>query len=231
MEHILNATKSPQANGQVERTNAVLKKCLAKTTSPIDHADWVNALNQIEWSMNNAVHATTKAKPCILLFGTTQRCPDSDLLTEFVKDFQQNISIDLNTVREEAKLNIEKSQKYSQDRFTRFHKPAEIFKEGDWVAIEYTDTTLGKNKKLNPTHRGPYRIHRALPNDRYVIRDVENHQITNIPKDGVLEACKLRKWRVPLTPINDIESSTFTDTEDEPTQNKNAEYSNEVNNS
>lgn len=110
----------------------------------------------------------------------------------------------------EAKDNIIKSQNYSQEYFNRKHKPARTFEAGEWVAIEYIDTTPGTNKKLNPTHRGPYQIHKVLPNDRYVIRDIENIQITNMPKDGIVEACKLRKWSSPLT--KQIDSLPSTDT-------------------
>lgn len=36
------------------------------------------------------------------------------------------------------------------------------------------DTTIGTNKKFVPIFKGPYRIYKVLPNDRYVIRDIEN---------------------------------------------------------
>lgn len=52
----------------------------------------------------------------------------------------------------------------------------------------------GTNKKLIPTYRGPYIIHKKLPNDRYVIRDINNCQITQIPYNGVIEANKIRRW-------------------------------------
>ena len=56
------------------------------------------------------------------------------------------------------------------------------------------DTTIGTNKKFIPKFRGPYRVHKVLPNDRYVIRDIENCQITQIPYDGVIEASRIRKY-------------------------------------
>ena len=58
----------------------------------------------------------------------------------------------------------------------------------------YSDTTDSGNKKLNPKFRGPYVIHKVLPHARYVERDVEGCQLTQLPFDGVLEANKLRRW-------------------------------------
>lgn len=53
---------------------------------------------------------------------------------------------------------------------------------------------FGTNKKFVPKFRGPYLIHKTLPNDRYVIRDIENCQITQIPYDGIIEASRIRKY-------------------------------------
>lgn len=69
------------------------------------------------------------------------------------------------------------------------------FKEGDFVVIKNVDTTIGVNKKLLPKFKGPYEIHKKLPNDRYVVRDIENGQITQIPYDSVIEACNIKLWK------------------------------------
>lgn len=49
-------------------------------------------------------------------------------------------------------------------------------------------------KKFIPTFKGPYVVHKVLGNDRYVIRDIDNYQRTQLPYDGILEAGRLRKW-------------------------------------
>lgn len=61
--------------------------------------------------------------------------------------------------------------------------------------IKNIDNSVGVNKKLLPKFKGPYRIFKVLPNDRYVIKDIENGQITQIPYDGVVEACHIRLWK------------------------------------
>ena len=60
--------------------------------------------------------------------------------------------------------------------------------------IRNVDTTIAVNKKFVPKYRGPYVIHRVLQNDRYIIRDVDNCQITQIPYNGVLEAARIKPW-------------------------------------
>lgn len=69
------------------------------------------------------------------------------------------------------------------------------FKIGDFVVIKNVDTTIGVNKKLLPKFKGPYVITKVLPNDRYVVKDIENCQITQFPYDGVIEACNIRLWK------------------------------------
>lgn len=69
-----------------------------------------------------------------------------------------------------------------------------MYSEGEFVVIRNVDNTVGTNKKLIPKFKGPYRIHKVLPNDRYVIRDIENGQISQLPYDGIIEAARLKRW-------------------------------------
>ena len=70
-----------------------------------------------------------------------------------------------------------------------------IYVEGDYVVIRNVDTTIGTNKKLIPRFKGPYVVHRVLPHDRYVVRDIENSPITPLPYDGVIKAKNIRLWK------------------------------------
>ncbi|XP_058064739.1 uncharacterized protein LOC131214375 [Anopheles bellator] len=136
--HVLNATASPQANGQVERVNHEL--------------------------------------------------------TEYLDAKNDYTDRDLGATRSVACANILKSQSINEKYFNDNHKPAPEFQIGDYVVIRHIDHTTGSNKKLAANYRGPYIVYKKLPNDRYVIRDIEGCQITQMPYDGVLEADKLKKW-------------------------------------
>ena len=191
--HVLNATGSPQANGQVERVNRVLRPILSKLCNSSDHSDWSSHLRSAEHALNNTVHSSTNFLPSILLFGIEQRGQILDELHEFLNDKDVTTKRDLNLLRSEALSNIEYSQYRNEQYVANRTKPAPSFSEGDLVAIKYTDST-NANKKLVCKFRGPYIVHKVLPHDRYVIRDVDGFQITQMPYDGVLEVDKLRKW-------------------------------------
>lgn len=81
--------------------------------------------------------------------------------------------------------------------------PAREFKEGDFVVMEDFSSYIGKNRKLSEKYKGPYIITKKLPHDRYVITDIEPHQITQKPYNSVVESRRLRLW---LMPSNDISS-------------------------
>lgn len=55
------------------------------------------------------------------------------------------------------------------------------YKVGDYVLLKNGDVTPGVNKKLIPKCKGPYVVKKCLPNDRYVVTDVENFQVTQMP--------------------------------------------------
>lgn len=129
------------------------------------------------------------------MFGVPQRGPEVDTLTEYLDDLiEPSANRDIQTIRLDAVKNIERSQARNELQYLKRSVPPRQYDEGEFVVIRNVDTTIRKNKKLIPKYRGPYKIHRVLPNDRYVIRDVDNCQITQIPYNGVLEAARLKPW-------------------------------------
>lgn len=196
--HVRVATAAPWANGQAERTMRQIKSMLGKLTEPTQHSNWTAVLGHAEFAINNARHATTGASPAEMLFGTRQRGPRIDRLTEHLDEAKeinaQPQREDRLELRAAAAENIRKAQEYAASRHTRRFRPARKYAVGDFVVIRNVDSTAGSNKKLIPTFRGPYVVHKELGNDRYVIRDIENCQQTQLPYDGVLEASRLRLW-------------------------------------
>lgn len=124
-----------------------------------------------------------------------QRGPEVDDLSEYLEEKQVlAVPRDLNALRQSASTLIEQSQTRNEQQYAKRSSTPRCYQEGDFVVIQNRDTTIGTNKKLIPKYRGPYRIHRVLPNDRYVIRDVETCQLTQLPYNGVLEAARLKPW-------------------------------------
>ena len=56
------------------------------------------------------------------------------------------------------------------------------------------DATVGASKKLIPRFKGPYEVTKVMRNDRYVLQDVENFQVTQKPYIGTWEACNMKPW-------------------------------------
>lgn len=195
IQHIKNAVASPQANGQVERINRILKNMLGKLTEPLQHSDWTKQIKHVEYALNNTVQKSAGTSPSQLLFGVQQKGPDVDYLTEYLEDQDPlPASRDLDLIRDSALTNIQKSQAYSQNWSEEHCKPAKSYKLDDYVVIRNVDTSVG-NKKLIPKFRGPYAIHKILSNDRYVVRDIEGCPVTQLPYDGIVEAKHLRLWK------------------------------------
>lgn len=194
IELVKNATASPQANGQIERVNRVLTPMLGKLAEAKKQSDWSRVLGQVEYALNNSVSATTKCTPSMLLFGVNQRGPNVDWLSEYLNESGVNVERDLNEIRKIADEAIQVAQKKSEEYHAGKNLPAKEFKVGEYVVIRNVDTTIGTNKKLNPKFRGPYVIGKVLPNDRYVVKDIENCQITQLPYNGILEAARIKHW-------------------------------------
>lgn len=196
VDHVKVAVASPQANGQVERVNRVLTPMLSKSVEPVRQGNWSKLLTKTEFALNNTIHSSTKRTPSELLFGVRQRGPEVDALTEHLSDkLSTSVDRDLDLIRESAAECITKSQLRNERFFSAHNRAPHSFNVGDFVVMRNVDTSAGSNKKLIPKFRGPYAIHKVLPNDRYVIRDIENCQLTQLPYNGVVEASRLRSWK------------------------------------
>lgn len=105
-----------------------------------------------------------------------------------------HVRANVSELRESADTAIRLSQQKSLERHSSKVAAAKIFQEGDYVVVRHLDTTVGSNKKLKPKYRGPYVIDKVLPHDRYVIKDIENCLITQIPYTGIIESNRLKHW-------------------------------------
>lgn len=194
IEHILIATGSSQANGQVERINRILSPILAKLTNNDRKDYWYKILPKAEFSMNNTVSKSTGETPSRLLFGVLQRGKVSDAVANYLQDQNDDTTINLETIRSKASEKILVGQRQNEVQANKKRCKAPKYQPGDYVMIKNFDCTPGAPRKLIPKYKGPYVITKELRNDRYVISDIDGFQNTNKPYQGVWETNNMRPW-------------------------------------
>lgn len=189
--HVLISTGVPRANGQVEVVNKSIRAMCAKLSEATNK--WDSTLVQVEFAINNTVNQSSKFSPSQLLFGQHQRGHITDNLRSYLAHSETN-DLDLHQIRLQAAANIQSTQDSAKARYDQSHKPSQTYQIGDYVMISNVDVTPGYNKKLLPKYKGPYVIKTVLPNERYVVADIEGFQVTQIPYEGVLAPCRMKRW-------------------------------------
>jgi len=103
IRHVLVATGSPKANGQVERVNCMLSPLLAKE---VDNSAgyWYKVLTEVEFAINNTIKSTG-----LLLFGVNQRGPNIDRVKEYLDDKRAQDDRDLEVFCEKTEKKIIRS--------------------------------------------------------------------------------------------------------------------------
>ncbi|CAB0015773.1 unnamed protein product [Nesidiocoris tenuis] len=189
IRHIMVATASPWGNGEIERVNRDLGPMLAKLCeSP---RTWDKHLGEVEFAMNNSQCRSIKTTPANLLFGVEQKFYGNDNVRNMLAEFEAR---DLNFIRDRAAERQEVAARKNEAQYNLKHKPPTKYKINDYVMIKNVDVTPGVNKKLLPKFRGPYVVSKILPNDRYVINDVEGFQVTQTPYCGVCSPQNMKPW-------------------------------------
>ncbi|CAK1599222.1 unnamed protein product [Parnassius mnemosyne] len=95
---------------------------------------WDEYLPDVQLGINTTVHAITKKSPTKLLFGHRITNPSEGILNDIIKDVNENeVAPNLNTIRQGAKLLIDKQQhKYKERSETRVKNNIAL-KVGDLV--------------------------------------------------------------------------------------------------
>lgn len=194
IKHIKIATGSPQANGQAERVNRVIRPMLAKVVDSKDRKSWYKSLPLVEYVMNNVSNKSIGDTPSRVLFGVDQRLKSVDNVREFLQSEMSNATRSLEEARTKAKDAILKAQNYNKNYVDAKRKEPPEYVEGDYVMVRNFESTPGMSHKLIPQFRGPYQIVKKLRNNRYVIADVEGFQVTQRPYKGVWEPANMRPW-------------------------------------
>ena len=101
-------------------------------------------------------------------------------------------SRDLVSLRAQSDQAIKTSQSVNEIQYAKRSVLPLKYEIGDFVVMKNVDSTVGRNKKFIPKYRGPYVVHRILPHDRYLIRDVDNCQLTQLPYKWHFRICSTK---------------------------------------
>ncbi|KAL4709308.1 hypothetical protein ACJJTC_013368 [Scirpophaga incertulas] len=107
-------------------------------------------------------------------------------------------------IRDEAGKKIRDTQVKDKERFNSQRKAAKTYSAGDLVRIERRVHNDGQSQKLAVKYQGPYRVIKALPNDRYVIEDTPLSRKNNRRYEAVVAVDKMQPW---LNYSRNLESS------------------------
>ena len=147
--------------------------------------------------MNNTHHKGIDNIPSVLLFSLCQRGQVTDLLREYLANYQQRPNRNSPEIRQAAEDRVELEETQNKLYFDKRHKKPHVYRVDDFVMVSNVNTRVGVNKKFIPKFKGPYVFTKILPNDRYVVEDIQGFQLTQMSYRSTLEPSRLQLWLDP----------------------------------
>jgi hypothetical protein len=198
IRHIRTTAYHPQGNGQVERTNRIIKDILAKIT-PSKPGDWSIYLPSALSVIRNTRQASTRFTPSELLFGHQLRQPYE--MTDYPSEprdpleYAQDEFGKICEFRAQAHGFIRKAQdrqKNSHDNRVQILPPLKI---GDLVMIWCDMIEVNMSAKLEPKWEGPYLV-KDIKGTTYWLKN--RHSGAPLPKTYHRNCLRIYHDRNPL---------------------------------
>lgn len=157
---ILNAVRTPRANGHAERVNRKLISML-RTTTTIDKR-WDMSLRGLQWSLNTMTNDTTDKTPHALVFNYQPRDTLRNKVVLTLQSDESSCTTDVEAIRQAATERITTQREKAKQRFDRQHTKPTIYKKGDIVLAESEVSSTGEPRKLEPRFKGPFVVVKVL---------------------------------------------------------------------
>jgi transposase InsO family protein len=190
IKHTLNAVATPRANGQCERYNQTIVNMLATSSVEAESDLWDTHVKELQSALNTSFNKGINTTPVQALFGYQARpIAEASLLNSLRNEMQR---VDIQGLRDRIKDHITEDQRKQKPRYDKKRREATVFGKGELVLVLITsEKCTGTSRKLLPKFRGPFRVVRALYNDRYEVEDLREgrHKART-----VVAVDKMKKW-------------------------------------
>ncbi|KAK9674806.1 Integrase core domain [Popillia japonica] len=163
IQHILNSSRWPQANGQVERVNRTVVPVIMACMSEED--EWDKKIKEVQRNLNAAENKTTKMTAYEALYG-------------YSPEFSRNTEGTMTTwhppeeLRKEMIERIKEMQSRYKDHYDKKRYDGVKYECGDVVVMLRAAEQTGQPTKTQAKYRGPLVVTECLPNDTYRVSDL-----------------------------------------------------------
>ena len=179
--HHITPPYTPTCNGQVERTNGVIKTAL-RIFAKGNHSKWDRDLPALEFALRTAVSTTTGFAPDMLLYGRSLRppgAPHPSSSTGLISPFDptqhlHDLKGDLGKLYARAEKAIESAKK-SQCRAYASRRRDVTYAKGSlvWRAnFQKSSAADALTAKLTPKWVGPYRVRGKDGSSQVLLEDL-----------------------------------------------------------
>ena len=154
----LSSAYHPQTDGQTERANRTIEQVL-RCWLPASGEGWQHRLWCVEYSLNQAVNASTGFSPFYLMYGYDPVTPPilgkrECSKVQSVDEMAKSMSADLKAAREHLFKAQQQQKKYADKHRRDVH-----FKVGDEVLLSTENVMIkGACKKFKPRWCGPFTV-------------------------------------------------------------------------
>ena len=168
-QHMFTTAYRPQANGQVERLNQVVKEGLRRFGS---RAKWDVLLPLVVWAANTSIHPATGESPFFLNYGRDPYMPVDVLFNTQLhcldpSDYRRNLLINLKDAFNFVENKWKKYNAQSVEYWEKHHHQSQQFQIGERVWLWSFGRTQKPDHQFQPRWVGPYRIQSIATEDVY----------------------------------------------------------------
>lgn len=190
IQHIKIATATSRANGQAERLNRTIVASFSSISIGLDCLNWDMKIGEVQWAINNSVHSVTRQAPASLVFRF--ECiglGDNPLTAEILSlNEERRDPIDYRYIEQK----LEQNRVKVKSNYDKKRRKSQQLQPGQHVLIRIEASSSAVSHKLRPRFKGPYKVKKVLPNDRYVVGVIEGEMQTSREFEGVFPIDSLK---------------------------------------